>query len=79
MTHPARGVPRPPPSDRTLDALLAALTPEQEAAVCHGRGPLLIVAGPGPRPQRLTPRAPRPPNRRRGSGPSLYPDHPEVT
>ena len=29
------------------DALTAGLTPEQAAAVRHGRGPLLLVAGPG--------------------------------
>src|SRR3954470_3199312 len=44
MTHPAAGVPHPRPPD---DPLIAGLTPEQAAAVRHGRGPLLIVAGPG--------------------------------
>ena len=44
MTHPAAGVPHPRPPD---DALTAGLTPEQAAAVRHGRGPLLLVAGPG--------------------------------
>src|SRR3954451_7362965 len=43
MTHPAAGVPHPRPPD---DALTAGLTPEQAAAVRHGRGPLLLVAGP---------------------------------
>src|SRR4051794_41825936 len=44
MTHPAAGVPHPRPPD---DPLTAGLTPEQAAAVRHGRGPLLLVAGPG--------------------------------
>jgi DNA helicase-2/ATP-dependent DNA helicase PcrA len=44
MTHPAAGVPHPRPPDA---ALTAGLTPEQSAAVRHGRGPLLLVAGPG--------------------------------
>jgi DNA helicase-2/ATP-dependent DNA helicase PcrA len=44
MPHPAAGVPHPRPPD---DALTARLTPEQAAAVRHGRGPLLLVAGPG--------------------------------
>src|SRR3954454_8166392 len=43
MTHPAAGVPHPRPPD---DPLIAGLTPEQAAAVRHGRGPLLLVAGP---------------------------------
>lgn len=47
MTHPARGVPPPRPPDGALQALLAGLTPEQAAAVRHGRGPLLVLAGPG--------------------------------
>src|SRR3954447_15714517 len=44
MTHPAAGVPHPRPPDHPL---IAGLTPEQAAAVRHGPGPLLIVAGPG--------------------------------
>ena len=44
MTHPAAGVPHPRPPD---DAPHRGLTPEQAAAVRHGRGPLLLVAGPG--------------------------------
>src|SRR5215210_2829985 len=44
MTHPAAGVAHPRPPD---DPLIAGLTPEQAAAVRHGRGPLLLVAGPG--------------------------------
>src|SRR5436189_2590673 len=44
MTHPAAGVAHPRPPD---DPLIAGLTPEQAAAVTHGRGPLLLVAGPG--------------------------------
>src|SRR4051794_38126065 len=44
MTHPAAGAPDPRPPD---DALTAGLTPEQAAAVRHGRGPLLLLAGPG--------------------------------
>jgi DNA helicase-2/ATP-dependent DNA helicase PcrA len=45
MTYPDPGVrehapPRPEP-------LLEGLTPEQAQAVCHGAGPLLLVAGPG--------------------------------
>jgi hypothetical protein len=47
MTHPAAGVPHPRPPDDTPDAVTAGLTPEQTAAVRHGRGPLL-VAGPAP-------------------------------
>ena len=43
MTHPAAGVPHPHPPDRA-DAVTAGLTPEQAAAVRHGRGPLLLVA-----------------------------------
>src|SRR5215210_4608695 len=44
MTHPAAGVPHPHPPD---DTLTAGLTPEQAAAVRHGPGPLLLIAGPG--------------------------------
>jgi DNA helicase-2/ATP-dependent DNA helicase PcrA len=47
MTHLDRGVPPPRATDGAPDLLLAGLTPEQAAAVRHGRGPLLIVAGPG--------------------------------
>ena len=32
---------------RAGDALLSGLTAEQQLAVCHGEGPLVIVAGPG--------------------------------
>src|SRR4051794_41063285 len=41
---PAAGAPPPRPP---AAALAAGLTPEQAAAVRHGRGPLLLVAGPG--------------------------------
>src|SRR5436190_22658238 len=47
MTHPAAGVPHPRPPDPGPDAVTAGLTPEQAAAVRHGRGPLLLLAGPG--------------------------------
>src|SRR5215208_7588105 len=47
MTHPAAGVPHPRPPDDGLDAVIAGLTPEQAGAVTHGRGPLLLLAGPG--------------------------------
>ena len=47
MTCPAAGVPHPRPPDHGADRLLAGLTPEQAQAVRHGRGPLLLVAGPG--------------------------------
>jgi DNA helicase II / ATP-dependent DNA helicase PcrA len=46
MTHPTAGVPHPRPPDRA-DAVTAGLTPEQAEAVRHGRGPLLLLAGPG--------------------------------
>ncbi len=44
-THPESGahIDAPPAPDR----LLAGLTPEQAQAVCHGPGPLLLIAGPG--------------------------------
>ena len=46
MTHPSEGAhpPRPQPD---VGALLDKLTPEQRRAVCHGPGPLLLIAGPG--------------------------------
>ena len=47
MTHPVRGVSPPRPPERGPNVLLAGLTPEQAAAVRHGRGPLLVLAGPG--------------------------------
>src|SRR3954471_22427184 len=47
MTHPAAGVAHPRPPDGGPDAVTAGLTAEQAAAVCHGRGPLLLLAGPG--------------------------------
>src|SRR4051794_33887849 len=47
MTHPSTGAILPRPPDPRGDRLLASLTPEQAHAVRHGRGPLLIVAGPG--------------------------------
>src|SRR4051794_41907052 len=47
MTHPTTGPLRARPPDPAPNALLAQLTPEQAAAVRHGPGPLLIVAGPG--------------------------------
>jgi DNA helicase II / ATP-dependent DNA helicase PcrA len=47
MTHRAAGSRRPRPPDRSSHRLLDRLTVEQVKAVCHGRGPLLIVAGPG--------------------------------
>jgi DNA helicase-2/ATP-dependent DNA helicase PcrA len=46
MTHPMAGA-HPPPGRPVDDALLEGLTPEQAQAVCHGPGPLLLVAGPG--------------------------------
>jgi len=45
MTTPDDG-PAPPP-DHVDPALLEGLNPEQQAAVAHGDGPLLIVAGAG--------------------------------
>src|SRR4051812_20050074 len=47
MTHPAACVAHPRPPDGGPDAVTAGLTPEQAAAVRHGRGPLLLLAGPG--------------------------------
>src|SRR3954463_6525553 len=47
MTHPAAGAPHPRAPDEGPDAVTIGLTPEQAAAVRHGRGPLLLVAGPG--------------------------------
>src|SRR3954468_9388188 len=47
MTHPTAGPLRARPPDAAPNGLLAELTPEQAAAVRHGAGPLLIVAGPG--------------------------------
>src|SRR4051794_19186993 len=47
MTHPTAGPLRARPPDPGPNALLAELTSEQAAAVRHGPGPLLIVAGPG--------------------------------
>src|SRR5690349_13128556 len=47
MPHPPTGVPEARPPDSGPGALLTGLTPEQARAVCHGSGPLLIVAGPG--------------------------------
>src|SRR3954454_17510173 len=47
MSHLAAGVPHPRPPDRGPDAVTDGLTAEQAAAVRHGRGPLLLVAGPG--------------------------------
>ena len=50
MTRPPSGraaaVPRSAPP-RAGDGLLAGLTAEQAQAVCHGTGPLLLLAGPG--------------------------------
>jgi len=46
MTHPIAGA-HSPPARPGEDALLEGLTPEQAQAVCHGPGPLLLVAGPG--------------------------------
>ncbi len=43
--HTGASHPRPP--DDRPDRLLAGLTPEQAAAAAHGRGPLLLLAGPG--------------------------------
>ncbi|HWD69432.1 MAG TPA: UvrD-helicase domain-containing protein, partial [Solirubrobacteraceae bacterium] len=44
MTHPIVGVPR---ALAATGELLAGLTSEQAAAVKHGNGPLLLLAGPG--------------------------------
>ncbi|MGB8878849.1 MAG: UvrD-helicase domain-containing protein [Solirubrobacteraceae bacterium] len=44
LTHPIAGVPPPLPA---AGELLAGLTSEQAAAVTHGSGPLLLLAGPG--------------------------------
>ena len=44
---PERGCPHPTPAAAGGDALLDGLTPEQAQAVRHGRGPLLLIAGPG--------------------------------
>ncbi len=41
MTQPILGVPAPRRPDGLPNVLLAGLTPEQAAAVRHGRGPLL--------------------------------------
>src|SRR5881628_1711306 len=46
MTHPVTGATRDGPPGRAPD-LTRGLTPEQERAVRHGPGPLLLVAGPG--------------------------------
>src|SRR3984885_3935912 len=46
MTHPSVGS-HPTPAAAGGDALLDGLTPEQAQAVRHGRGPLLLIAGPG--------------------------------
>src|SRR5450755_4177853 len=48
MTYPiADAHPPPAPMSPNAEALLAGLTPEQAQAVCHGSGPLLLIAGPG--------------------------------
>ncbi|HEY6887712.1 MAG TPA: ATP-dependent helicase [Solirubrobacter sp.] len=47
MPHPLAGVYDPRPPDPGPEALLHGLTDDQRAAVRHGPGPLLIVAGPG--------------------------------
>jgi hypothetical protein len=44
LTHPLAGASRPLPA---AHGLLEGLTPEQAQAVQHGRGPLLLLAGPG--------------------------------
>jgi DNA helicase-2/ATP-dependent DNA helicase PcrA len=46
MTHPIAGA-HAPPAGGGHDPLLDELTPEQAQAVCHGPGPLLLIAGPG--------------------------------
>ena len=46
MTHPILGA-DPPPARAGDDSPLTGLTPEQAQAVCHGPGPLLLIAGPG--------------------------------
>src|SRR5215217_3745684 len=45
MNDSPAGAARPRPPDAA--AVTAGLTPEQATAVTHGRGPLLLVAGPG--------------------------------
>jgi len=48
MTHPSAGAnPLPDRPPGGPNALLEGLTPEQTQAVCHGTGPLLLIAGPG--------------------------------
>src|ERR1039458_4038085 len=48
MTHlPAGANPLPDRPPGGPNALLEGLTPEQAQAVCHGSGPLLLIAGPG--------------------------------
>src|SRR3954470_6178053 len=47
MTHPAEGAARACSPGLAPEQLTRDLTPEQERAVRHGPGPLLLVAGPG--------------------------------
>src|SRR5215208_4681145 len=49
MSDPPTGArrPRPPDPSTRHAAVTAGLTPEQAAAVTHGRGALLLIAGPG--------------------------------
>src|SRR5215203_1733561 len=47
MTDPPPGGAPPHARAPGTQALLAGLTPEQTQAVRHGRGPLLLLAGPG--------------------------------
>ena len=65
MTHPIVGV---PPPQSAVGGLLAGLTPEQAAAVTHGSGPLLLLAGPGAGKTKTPPARSPSAGHRRGSG-----------
>ena len=47
MLHPDTGADPARPPNPAAQRLLDGLTPEQAQAVCHGEGPLLVLAGPG--------------------------------